>query len=208
MINIMLVDDHAVVREGYRSLLQKQTGLTVIAEASTGEEAYLLYQTHQPNITIMDISLPGQSGLETLSHIKQYDPTAKILVFSMHLNPSIATQAMNAGAHGFVTKSSDPEVLIHAIHQVQRGIKTFSPDIAQAIALEKAGNDTSNLDQLTIREFEILMLLVAAKSSNEIAETLNISPKTVANSHYIIKRKLDVNSDIELTHLAIKMKLV
>jgi len=207
-IKIMLVDDHAIVREGYRSLLQKQDNMTVIAEASDGAEAYMNYKEHHPDVTVMDISMQGQSGLEAISRIKQLDSSAKILVFSMHQNPSFAIQATRAGALGYVTKSSDPEVLIRAIYDVQQEKYTLSADIAQALALEKLGTDTAALDQLTVREFEILRLLVEAKSTQDIAETLNISPKTVANTHYIIKKKLDVNSDIELTHLAIKLKIL
>ena len=204
----MLVDDHAIVREGYRSLLQKQENMEVIAEASDGAQAYLRYKKYQPDIVIIDISMPNQGGLEAISRILQFDPSAKILVFSMHQNPSFAIQATRAGALGYVTKSSDPEVLIRAIYQVQKNKQVLSADIAQALALEKLGTDNAALDQLTVREFEILRMLVEMKSTKDIAEMLNISPKTVANTHYIIKRKLNVNSDIELTHLAIKMNII
>jgi two-component system invasion response regulator UvrY len=207
-IKIMLVDDHAIVREGYRSLLQKQDNMEVIAEASDGAQAYLSYKVHQPDIVIMDISMPGQGGLEAISRIKQFDSEAKIIVFSMHQNPSFAVQATRAGALGYVTKSSDPEVLIRAIYDVEQGKYTLSADIAQALALEKLGTDSAALDQLTVREFEILRMLVEAKPTQDIADTLNISPKTVANAHYIIKKKLGVTSDIELTHLAIKMNIL
>lgn len=207
-IKIMLVDDHAIVREGYRSLLQKQDNMRVIAEASDGAQAYLSYKEHSPDIVIMDISMPGQGGLEAISRIKQFDTDAKIIVFSMHQNPSFAVQATRAGALGYVTKSSDPEVLIRAIYDVQQGKYTLSADIAQALALEKLGTDSTALDQLTVREFEILRMLVEAKPTQDIADTLNISPKTVANAHYIIKKKLGVTSDIELIHLAIKMNIL
>jgi len=207
-IKIMLVDDHAIVREGYRSLLQKQDNMSVIAEANDGAQAYLSYKEHKPDIVIMDISMPGQGGLEAISRIKQFDSDAKMIVFSMHQNPSFAVQATRAGALGYVTKSSDPEVLIRAIYDVQQGKYTLSADIAQALALEKLGTDSAALDQLTVREFEILRMLVEAKLTQDIADTLNISPKTVANAHYIIKKKLGVTSDIELTHLAIKMNIL
>jgi two-component system invasion response regulator UvrY len=207
-IQILLVDDHAVVREGYRSLLQKQDNMTVVAEATNGNEAYAEYKQHQPDVVIMDISMPKQGGLEAITRIKLIDNNAKIVVFSMHLNPSFAIQATKAGALGYVTKSSDPDVLIRAIHDVYQNKLSLSPDIAQALALEKMGNDNTLIEELTVREFEILRLLVEAKTNQDIAEALSISPKTVANSHYIIKRKLNVNSDIELTRLAIKMNLV
>jgi len=208
VITIMLVDDHAIVREGYRSLLQKQDNLEVIAEACDGNQAYSQYKQHQPDIVVMDISLPGQSGLKAIERIRQYDAKARILVFSMHQNPSFALQATRAGALGYITKSSNPEDLIRAIAEVANNKHTLSADIAQALAMEKLGQEQSALDELTVREFEILRLLVDAKSSQAIAELLNISPKTVSNSHYIIKKKLGVSSDIELTRLAIKMNLV
>lgn len=207
-LNIMLVDDHAIVREGYRSLLQKQASFEVVCEACDGNEAYLQYQQYRPDVVIMDISLPGQSGIKAIERIKQFDPQARILVFSMHENPSFALQATRAGALGYITKSSDPEALIRAISQVADNKHTLSADIAQALAMEKLGQEQSALEQLTVREFEILRLLVDAKSNQAIADLLNISPKTVSNSHYIIKKKLGVSSDIELTRLAIKMNLV
>ena len=113
-----------------------------------------------------------------------------------------------AGALGYVTKSSSPDVLIRAIHDVYAGRLTLSADIAQALALEKLGGDSIALQELTVREFDILRMLVDARSTDDIAQTLNISPKTVANSHYMIKRKLGVASDIELTRLAIKMNII
>ncbi len=207
-VTIMLVDDHAIVREGYRSLLQKQAEFEVICEAGEGNEAYNQYKQHRPDVVVMDISLPGQSGLKAIERIRQYDPTARVLVFSMHQNPSFALQATRAGALGYITKSSEPEALIRAIHQVALNKHTLSADIAQALAMEKLGQEQSALDELTVREFEILRLLVDAKSNQDIADMLNISPKTVSNSHYIIKKKLGVSSDIELTRLAIKMNLV
>lgn len=207
-VSIMLVDDHAIVREGYRSLLQKQPDFEVICEACDGNEAYTHYKAHQPDVVVMDISLPGQSGLKAIERIRQYDPRARILVFSMHQNPSFALQATRAGALGYITKSSEPEALIRAISQVAAYKHTLSADIAQALAMEKLGQEQSALDELTVREFEILRLLVDAKSNQAIADLLNISPKTVSNSHYIIKKKLGVSSDIELTRLAIKMNLV
>ena len=207
-VTIMLVDDHAIVREGYRSLLQKQAEFEVICEAGDGNEAYNHYKQYQPDVVVMDISLPGQSGLKAIERIHQYDSSARVLAFSMHQNPSFALQATRAGALGYITKSSEPEALIRAIHQVAQNKHTLSADIAQALAMEKLGQEQSALDELTVREFEILRLLVDAKSNQAIADMLNISPKTVSNSHYIIKKKLGVSSDIELTRLAIKMNLV
>lgn len=208
IIRVLLVDDHAIVREGYRALLQKQANLEVVADARDGHDAYMQFKACQPDVVVMDIAMPGQSGLEAISRIRQYDSQARILVFSMHQNPSYALQATRAGALGYITKSSDPALLIRAIFEVMDNKLSLSPDIAQALALEKLGHEQTRLDDLTVREFEILRLLLEAKSNQEIADILNISPKTVSNSHYIIKRKLNVSSDIELTRLAIRMKLL
>lgn len=204
----MLVDDHAIVREGYRSLLQKQKNMSIIAEASNGEKAYILFKQHLPDVIIMDLSLLGQSGLETISRISKHRSKTKILVFTMHQNPVFALQANKAGALAYVTKNSQADVLIRAINEVYAGRIFISADIAQALALEKLAGDNQILGELSVREFEILQMLVKGKSSYEISQTLNISPKTVANCHYLIKRKLNVTSDIELVHLAIKMNIL
>jgi DNA-binding NarL/FixJ family response regulator len=208
MIRILLVDDHAIVREGYRALLAKQPDLQVVAEAGDSAEAYRLFKEFQPDLVITDISLPGSSGLELIARVKQRRADAKILVFSMHQNPGFAAQAMRAGALGYVTKSSPPEDLLRAIREVHAGRHTLSADIAQALALEKLGSERIALEALTVREFEILRLLVDGRSNDEIAQILNISPKTVCNCHYLIKGKLGVASDIELTRLAIKLNVL
>ncbi len=207
-ISILLVDDHAIVREGYQSLLKKQPGMEVVAEAADGSQAYQQFKAYSPDVTIMDLSLPGQSGVETIARIKQRSPQAKILVFTMHQNPRFAVQAIRAGALGYVTKSSPPDTLIKAIHDVYKGKLILSPDIAHALALEKTGHEVAALETLTTREFEILRLLAEANSKEQIAKILNISLKTVSNCHYLIKSKLGVASDIELTHLAIKMNVI
>ncbi|MCQ8119166.1 response regulator [Methylomonas rosea] len=207
-INILLVDDHAIVREGYRSLISKQADLKVIAEAANGTDAYLLFKERQPDVVVTDLTMPGLSGLELISRLKQRDRKARILVFSMHQNPSFARQACRAGALGYVSKNSAPDILLRAIRDVYLGRHILSADIAQALALEKLGNEATALNSLTAREFEILRLLIEANTQEQIAKTLNISPKTVGNCHYLIKNKLGVNSDIELTRLAIKLNVV
>lgn len=207
-IKILLVDDHAIVREGYRSLLEKQDNMEIIAEAASGEKAYLYYKERKPTLVIMDLSLPGLGGLATISRIKKYDSEAKILVFSMHQNPALALKSTQAGASAYITKSSQPEVLIRAIYDVHKGLTALSPDIAQALAFKQLRGERAALSELTVREYEILRMLVEARSTNDIAQTLNISPKTVSNCHYLIKSKLGVNSDIELTHLAIRLNVI
>lgn len=207
-IKIILVDDHAIVREGYRALLERQEDMRVIAEAADGEHAYQLCKQELPDVLIVDLSMPGQSGLEVIRRVHHRWPSAKILVFSMHQNAAFAEQAVRAGAKGYVTKSSLPDVLMRAVREVYQGRQALSPDIAQALALSKLGGEREALGQLTTREFEILRLLVEANSNDEIAQALHISPKTVGNTHYQIKRKLGVSSDIELVRLALRLRVV
>ncbi len=206
-ITIMLVDDHAVVREGYRSFLEKQKNMNVIAEAADGEEAYIRFKENRPDVLVMDLSLPGRSGIETISRIRKHSLSARILVFSMHQNPTFALQAIKAGARGYVTKSSLPDVLVRAIYDVYEGNIALSADIAQALAIEKLAIDNVALEELTVREFELLRMIVDARSIEDIAKTLNVTQKTVSNCHYRIKKKLGAKTDIELTHFAIKMNI-
>ena len=205
---ILLVDDHAVVREGYRSVLQKQAGLRVIAEASGGAEAYRLFKEAKPDLVIMDVSMPDIGGIEAIRRIRQWDRDARILVFTMHENTGFAVQAIRAGAKGYVTKSSPPDVLVQAARDVLAGRMAVSPDMSHELALGRLAGETWAADVLTAREFEVLQMLLAERSTDEIAEALHLSPKTVANLHSIIKDKLGVGSDIELVRLALRQGLL
>lgn len=205
---IMLVDDHAVVREGYRAVLQKQPGLRVVAEAADGAEAYRLFKSSAPDLVIMDLGMPGIGGIEAIRRIRQWDKRARILVFTMHQNTAFAVQAIRAGARGYVTKTSPPETLVHAVMDVLAGKIAISPDIDHELALSRIAGEASAADVLSTREFEVLRLLLAENSTEEIAETLHVSPKTVANLHSLIKDKLGVGSDIELVRLALRQGLL
>lgn len=198
LINILLVDDHAIVREGYRALLNRQNNFNIIAEAETGEQAYSLFKEHSPTVVLLDLTLPGKSGLATLSQIRQFDHKAKVIIFTMHQNPTMAKKAVEAGARGYITKSSDPNSLVTAINNVVNGNMAISDDISRALALDNLQGQTSMMNNLSTREFEILRMIIAGRSKEEVAKTLCISSKTVANSYYIIKSKLDVKTDIEL----------
>ena len=207
-MNILLVDDHAIVREGYRALLNRQPGFNIIAEAETGEEAYALYRQYKPDLVLLDLSLPGKGGIATLLQIRKLEPLAKVLVFSMHQSPAMAKKAIQAGARGYVTKSSEPGVLLQSISDVMLGRLAISDDITRAIAMESFSNDVSILNKLSAREFEILRMLAEGRKKSEIADTLCISIKTVSNAYYIIKSKLDVKTDIELIHTALQAGVV
>ena len=203
-IRLLLVDDHAIVRAGYRHLLKRQAHLDLLDEAESAEQAYLSYQRLRPDVVVTDMALPGQSGLELTRRLLAWDAHARVLMFSMHGSADFAQVALKAGALGYVTKSSPAETLIHAIAEVARGRRALSPDVAQAIALARIGDAHAHgLDALTPREFDVLRMLLAPLSVPAIAATLHLSEKTVCNLHYQIKRKLGVANDIELTKVAL-----
>ncbi|XUM25043.1 response regulator [Bradyrhizobium oligotrophicum S58] len=205
---ILLVDDHAVVREGYRSMLQKQPGLRVVAEAADGAEAYRLFKEVRPDLVIMDLTMPGVGGIEGIRRIRQWDRSARILVFTMHENAGFAVQAIRAGARGYVTKSSPPEALVRAVMDVLAGRIAISPDIDHELALSRLSGERAAADVLSAREFEVMQMLLAERTTDEIASALHLSPKTVANLHSLIKDKLGVASDIELVRLALRQGLL
>jgi DNA-binding NarL/FixJ family response regulator len=208
MIRVMLVDDHAVVREGYRRLIEKHGGIAVVAEAADGGAAYSQYKSHRPDVVVLDLSMPGQGGIEVIRHLRQWDERALVLIFTMHENVAYAVQAFQAGAKGYITKSSPPGLLIEAIRDVAAGRRAISPDVSHALAVSRLDDEGGVLDSLTAREFDIFRMLAEARSVGEIAETLNLSAKTVANYHYAIKSKLGVATDVELVHLALRLKIV
>lgn len=208
MIRILLVDDHAVVREGYRRLLERRADLRIEAEAASAEEALQRLREIVPDLIILDLSLPNMGGIELTRRILQRQPDARILAFSMHRDPLFAAQAIRAGALGYVTKSSGTDVLIQAVYKVARREKVLSPDIAPEMALSLLHGESNPAEELSPREFEILRLLLDGLGVEEIGNILNISPKTVQNGHYQIKAKLGVKSDIELARLAMKLKLI
>lgn len=205
-IRLLLVDDHAIVRAGYRHLLMRQTHLDLLEDAESAEQAYVIYQRQKPDVVVTDMALPGQSGLELTRRLLAWDPQARVLMFSMHGSADFAQVALKAGALGYVTKSSPAETLLQAIADVARGRRALSPDVAQAIALARINElhgQTHGLDALTPREFDVLRMLMAPMGVAAIAATLHLSEKTVNNLHYQIKRKLGVANDIELTRVAL-----
>lgn len=206
-IRILLADDHAIVRAGYRHLIERQSGMKVVGETDNAQDAYLLHRQLQPDIFITDISMPGASGLDAICRILATSAEARILVFSMHVSPDIALAALEAGAKGYITKSSSPDVLLRAIPEALAGRRTLSPDIAKILALARVSDQKTPLQDLTPREFDILRMLISTVEIEQIATTLHLSPKTIQNLHYQIKRKLGVTSDIELTRLAIRWGL-
>ncbi len=208
MIRLLLVDDHAVVREGYRRLLERRGDISIAAEAGNATDALQAWRDLQPDLAVVDLSLPDMGGVELIRRLRQRDPQARVLVFSMHREPLYARQALKAGALGYVTKSSAPEVLVQAVYTVARGERTLGPDVAPELALQLLDGAADPLQDLTPREFEVLRLLLAGQGPDAIAQALHISPKTAQNTHYQIKAKLGARSDIELVRMAMKWGLV
>lgn len=207
-VRVLLVDDHAVVRAGYRLLLQNSPEIEVVAEADTGEVACRKFADTAPHVVIMDLALPGMGGLAAIRRIVARDRQARILVFSMHEDPLFVEQALAAGALGYITKSSAPHALVDAVKQVAAGRTHLDPALEQRLAFHRArGNDTP-LAKLSTREFQIFCLLAEGLSSNEIGKRLSLSAKTVANYSSQLKAKLQVSSLAELTRLAIRAGIV
>jgi two-component system, NarL family, invasion response regulator UvrY len=207
-VRILLVDDHAVVRAGYRRFLERESGYEVCAEAGTGEEAYELLRTEDPDLVVLDLSMRGQGGLSTLRRLKLRWPLLPVLVFSMHDSLPFAVQAMRAGANGYVTKGSDPQVLIEAVRTVLEGDVALSPDLADKFVQANASGTAHPTLGLSVREFEIFRLIASGRNHGEIAALLNLSAKTVANNHSAIREKLGISSDIELLRLAVTCGIV
>ncbi|MDP3610070.1 MAG: response regulator transcription factor [Methylophilus sp.] len=207
-LKILLVDDHAVVRSGLRRLLEMNNSMDVVAEADSGEIAYQLYGEMNPDIVIMDISMPGMGGIESAKRILQRYSHAKIIIFSMHEAVSFASQALKTGVKGFVTKNGMAEDLLHAVLDVSKGKTFLSAGIAQKIALQTLIGDDDPMHQLSTREFEVFRLLAEGRRVEEVADMLKISQKTVANYYTIIKQKLGVSSPVEMVRLAMKHGLI
>jgi DNA-binding NarL/FixJ family response regulator len=205
---ILLVDDHPVVREGYRRLLERRPGTRVVAEAADAAEAYRLYKAHAPHLVVMDLSLPGPGGIEAIRHIRQWDPRARILVVSLREGAALARQAFAAGACGYVTKASPPRELVEALARVLRGETAMSPDIARAIAEAEVASGRSVLDGLSPREVEILSLTASGMTAGAIAEALCLSLKTVQNNLSLIKAKVGARTDAHLVWIAMGAGLV
>ena len=202
-INVILIDDHAVVREGYRRLLERDSYIKVVAEGETGNEGYRLICDHLPDVVVMDITLPGMSGIEVTRRVLTRVPEQKILIFSMHEEIIFVNRAFQAGAKGYVTKSAAPEVLIDAVRQVAMGKLYLSSEMAQLIAAQTIPGGEQNIDLLSGREFEIFRLLVQGQSLHEISEALHIAYKTVANYQSNIIQKLGATTAAQIVRIAL-----
>lgn len=207
-LTVLLVDDHAVVREGYRRLLEESGRITVVAEASSAAEAYQLFCTLSPNVVVMDIALPGVSGIEGTRRILAHQPQARVLVFSMYEDAIFVRRALETGAAGYLTKASAPRVLVEAVDAVASGRRFLSPDVAQSLALQPLNAERAAPDVLSAREFEVLKLLVQGCTLPDIASQLGLNPKTVSNHQSSIKQKLGAETPTQLLRAAMQLGLI
>ena len=207
-INVMLVDDHAVVRMGFKMLLESDSDVKVIAEAESGEQAIQRYMEFKPHVVVMDITMPGIGGMEAIERILAKDNAAKILVLSAHEDSVHPKRVLNAGAVGYLTKRSAAEELIKAIRTVAAGKKYLEASVAQQMAIQQLSGDQNPVDVLSPREFEVFMALAKGKTTNEIAETLFLSPRTVGTHLYNIKQKLNANNSAEIALIAMRSGLL
>ncbi|AVZ79346.1 DNA-binding response regulator [Zoogloeaceae bacteirum Par-f-2] len=203
----MLLDDHAVVRSGYRRLLDAEPGFEVVAEAATCDEAYACLQRGGVDVAVVDISLRGSSGIEAIRRMLARAPELRILVLSMHDNPGYITQAMRAGAVGYLTKSCEPAEMFDAIRAAAGGRRTLSPEVAQSLATAALDGE-HGLSRLTPREFEVLRMAAGGDSAATIARRMHLSQKTVLNHMSTIRQKLEADNDFKLLRLAMCHGLV
>lgn len=202
-MKVLLVDDHAIVRDGLRRLLATLGGEEVV-DAADGREALALARSLRPDLAIVDLNLPGLGGLELIRRLAQDAPETLILVLSMHAEPLYVTRAMDAGAHGYLSKNVAPEELLAAVRKVAAGGRYVEGEVAQALAVRAAEADEP-MGKLSPRDLEMLRLLAQGRSLAEIADSLGIGYKTVANSFTSIKAKLGVARTADLVRLALEM---
>lgn len=201
-IKVLLVDDHAIVREGYRRLLAGEPGVQVVGEAANAAQACDCALALAPDVVVMDIALPGLSGIEAMRRMRRDQPELRVLMFSMHDDAIYAKRALEAGALGYLSKASAPEVLLQAIHTVCRGERYVSGDVTANMARAAEQPRKSDIENLTPREFEVLRLLVRGETLRSIGEQLGLSEKTVANHQSTIREKLGARNTVQLSRLA------
>ncbi len=209
MINILLADDHTLIREGLKQILSDIEDISSIDEASTGEEVISLVDKNEYDLVLLDISLPGRSGIEILKQVKEMKPEQNILMLSMHPEEQYAVRCFKSGASGYVTKDTAPDELISAIQQVLAGQKYVSANLAQRLAAYiQVDSDKPLHEQLSDREYEVLRMIASGVGNKEIAEQLSLSAKTISTYRARILDKLNLKTNAELTYYAIQNDLI
>jgi len=210
LINVLLVDDHELVRTGIKRILDDVRGFKVVGEAKDGEQAVQFCRQHSPNIVLMDMNMPGMGGLEATKKICRYCPDVKIIVLTVNCEDPVPSKVMQIGAHGFLTKGAGSDEMVRAIRCVHAGQRYIAPEIAQQIALAQVTGrtDENPFQSLSERELQIMLMITKGEKAQDIAERLNLSSKTVNSYRYRMFEKLNVGGDVELTHLAIRHKMI
>lgn len=208
LIKVMLVDDHAVVRMGFKLLLEGAQEISVVAEAESGEDAVHTFQAHNPDVLVMDISMPGIGGLEAIDRILAKEANQKILVLSGHEDVMHARRVLKAGAIGYLTKRSAADALIDAVKTVHRGKTYLEPQIAQELAVEQVSGNKDPVDCLSEKEFKVFIALAKGQSVQDIADVMCLSPRTVGTHLYNIKQKLGASNSAELAIIAMRSGLI
>ncbi len=203
-IRVLICDDHAMVRMGFRQLLESVPDISVIAEAETGEEAYRSFRETEPDVTVMDISMPGMGGFTAARHMLEYDAAAKIMLLTMYESKTFVMRAVKMGVKGFLTKRAGPDELIKAVRLISRGRPYIDKLLVQDIAMSQISGEQDLLDILSPREFEVFTALADGHSVRDISVLLCLSPKTVGVHRTNIMRKLEVDNLSDVTRLAIK----
>lgn len=209
MINVMLVDDHGLVRSGIKRLLRDVSGIDVVAEAESGEQAIRQVRKEKPDVILMDISMPGIGGLEATRKISQALPGVKIIAVTIHDDDPFPARLLEAGASGYLTKGCDVQEIVSAIRSVHIGKQYISPEIAHKLALSFVNErEKSPLERLTPRETQVMLMVIRGETNKAISEKLCLSPKTTSTYRYRLFEKLGVENDVELTRFAIRHGLI
>jgi DNA-binding NarL/FixJ family response regulator len=208
MINVLLVDDHPIVRVGYQRLLEQSGDIGVIAQAGEAETAYAAFVAHLPDVCITDLSLPGTGGLELMRKILVRNCQAKVLIFSMYDSEELIRRAMLGGACGFVSKNASPDSLVDAVRTIYGGKRYLSDGLSPALLKCSVSHEAMRISSLTPREFEIFCLLAEGRSLSECSNILSLSLKTVSNNQTQIKEKLEVSTMAALVHMAVRNGII
>ena len=210
MINILLVDDHTIVRDGLKRIISESTGMQVIAEAENGRIALdTIYENSAINFIVLDISMPGESGLGVLKEIKNHDVELPVLMLSMHAQDQYAIRTLKAGASGYLTKESASILLVEAIQKIHEGGRFISDEVAELLALNLNDNKFEfTHEQLSDREYQVMNMIASGKTIVEISKELNLSDKTISTYRARILEKMELKTNAEITHYAFSNDLV
>ncbi len=207
-IRVLLADDHAVVRAGFRRLLETAADIDVVGEAGSGAEAMRMCSELSPDVTVMDLSMPEIGGLDAIAGLEEQKSGTRVLVLSVHENEPFPSMALRGGAMGYLTKRCAPDELIAAVRKVASGKRYLAKDVAEKLALGQPSEEGAALEELTRREFQVFSQLARGESVNEIAKKLFLSPKTVHVHRANVLKKLNASSAAELVRIAIRNGIV